>query len=220
MQSSPPWYTKLVKRMLLASIVSVWISDELSCDSRSSLPNPSVFCTQLLPYGAFVAVALQYNSSNHMSVPFMILQLQSGGSLTKNFLTVTSETFQKTNGIGRPGCVSPASAVYLVRRQLGSTQDFEIARNALPDVSIAMNASRSISIDAYVIACQDERSSMILESDWVGGAVLSPVLDIRRELVLVSAFSYPHRHTPLLTVQMPRQSMLISFTIGFNFEAM
>jgi len=44
--------------------------------------NPSVFCTQFVPNGALTAVALQRISSNHMFVPLMIFNDQSGGSLT------------------------------------------------------------------------------------------------------------------------------------------
>jgi hypothetical protein len=57
----------------------------------SMVSNPSVFWTQLTPYGALIAVALLWISSNHIFVPFIILSDQSGGSLTKTRLTVSYE---------------------------------------------------------------------------------------------------------------------------------
>lgn len=85
--------------------------DPMQKDERRS-PNPSVFWTQFFPHGAFNAVALQYMLLNRILVPFMMFRLHSGGCLTNKFSTTTSETFQKTNGIGLPGCVSPFSASY------------------------------------------------------------------------------------------------------------
>ena len=69
------------------------------------MSKPSVFWTQFVPKGAEVAVALQRMVSKVMSVPFMMLRDQRGGSLTKKDCTVTVLTFQKTKGIGRPGWV-------------------------------------------------------------------------------------------------------------------
>jgi len=42
---------------------------------------PSVFWTQLTPYGALTAVALFKMSSNHILVPFMTFKDHKGGSL-------------------------------------------------------------------------------------------------------------------------------------------
>lgn len=50
-----------------------------------------------------MAVALHVMSSKDMFVPFMMFNDQSGGSLTKKCDTLTSDTFQNTKGIGRPG---------------------------------------------------------------------------------------------------------------------
>lgn len=50
-----------------------------------------------------MAVAFAVMFSKTRSVPFMIFKDQRGGSLMRKFETVTSDTFQKTNGIGRPG---------------------------------------------------------------------------------------------------------------------
>lgn len=117
----------------------------------SIVSKPSVFCTQFLPKGAFVAVAFVYIWSNHMFVPFMMLMLASHSSAYRNLFVhdqkqylrpklrlnnikslhrnirnippashqhtsnplsqAYSSTYQ-TKGIGRPGLVVPASAVY------------------------------------------------------------------------------------------------------------
>jgi hypothetical protein len=46
-----------------------------------------------------------------------------------------------------------------------------------------MDSSCAIAIDTYMVTRQDERSSMVLECNGIGRTILSPVVDIRRELV-------------------------------------
>jgi hypothetical protein len=84
-----------------------------------------------------------------------------------------------------------------------------------------MNSTCSIPVDAYVVASQDKRGSVVLERNWIGGTVLSPVVDIGRELVSYQHFTFPlYSYNVLLTVQMPPQLMSTSLTIGLSFEAM
>jgi len=57
----------------------------------------------------------------------------------------------------------------------------------LPGITVSVYSSCSIPIDAYMVARQNKRSSVVLERNWIGRTILSPVVDIRRELV-----SYQH----------------------------
>lgn len=165
MQSSPPWYTKFVSAILLASIVS----------------KPSVFWTQLLPYGAFRAVELQEMSSNLMFVPFMIFSDQRGESLTE---TLASTTLAYALGRIRqsPLTVFHENVAHIPEDEWHRSPGLGVSLfHIVPRIAIAVNPSSAVAVDVDSLTGNDESCVMILECDGVG--VIAPVCQIVGELI-------------------------------------